>query len=306
MSHPNRLPTVSVVIPTHNRPDLLKKAVTSVIGQDYPGDIECVVVFDKAVPTPVPVKPGPRRSIRTLANERTPGLAGTRNAGALAATGELLGFLDDDDEWFPDKLRRQVALMAKEGAHVVTCGVYICRGRRQIRRVPKSRVTFENLLRSRHMEVNPCTILVERSKFLTDVGFVDEQLPGSYAEDYEWLLRAAKTGDILAVEEPLVRLHWHGSSYFARDWEVIAAACRYLLRKHPDFATEPAGLARISGQIALALAASGHRAGARSWARRALRLNPRQPRGYLAVLASAGVVRAETMLRMANAVGRGL
>jgi glycosyltransferase involved in cell wall biosynthesis len=303
---PTRLPSVSVVVPTHERPQLLERAVRSVVDQDYRGDIECIVVFDRAAPSPVPVQTGPGRSIRVLANERTPGLAGARNTGALTASGELLSFLDDDDEWLPRKLSRQVDLMSGTAAHLVACGLYICRDRREIRRRAQPRITYQDLLRSRHMEANACTILVERSRFLNDIGPVDEEIPGSYAEDYEWLLRAARKGDILAIEEPLARISWHGSSYFARDWATIAAAQRYLLAKHPDFARQPAGLARISGQISLALAASGHRATSRRWARRAVRLNPRQPRPYLAMLASAGLVSADTMLRMANLFGRGL
>jgi glycosyltransferase involved in cell wall biosynthesis len=306
MSAPSRFPTVSVVIPTHARPQLLARAVKSVLGQDYPGDIECLVVFDQTAPKPVPVETGPRRSISTLVNERTPGLAGARNAGALAATGDVLGFLDDDDEWLAAKLRLQVELMRRERTHLVACGIYICRGGRQIDRAGKPRVTYQDLLRSRHMEVNPCTLLVERSRFLTEIGLVDEQIPGSYGEDYEWLLRAARTADIVAVRRPLVRIYWHGSSYFARDWETIAAAHRYLLSKYPDFASEPAGLARISGQLSLALAATGDRAKSRRWAAKAMRLAPLEPRAYLAMVASTGVIRPETMLRMANAFGRGL
>ena len=72
MSAPSGFPTISVVIPTHARPQLLARAVKSVLGQDYPGDIECLVVFDQATPHPVPVETGPGRSISTLVNERTP------------------------------------------------------------------------------------------------------------------------------------------------------------------------------------------------------------------------------------------
>ena len=300
------LPKVSVVIPTHNRPELLLRAVETVLGQDYAGEVECLVVFDQARPAPVCVEPGPRRALRALANHLTPGLAGARNAGALAATGELLGFLDDDDEWLPRKLSEQVAVMQQERAPLVSCGICVCRGGRRFDRVPPPRVTFRDLLRSRQMAVNPATILVERTRFLGDIGPVDEEIPGSYAEDYEWVLRAARAHDVPVIQQPLVRINWHGSSYFARDWETIAAAQRYLLAKYPEFASEPAGLARITGQVSLALAAAGKRAGAWRWARRTLRLNLFQPRAYLALAVAAGVVRAETLLRAANAFGRGL
>ena len=299
-------PSVSVVIPTRERPHVLPRAVKSVLEQEYDGQVECLVVFDQAPVTDVPLEAGPGRAVRTLANGRTPGLAGARNAGALEATGELLGFLDDDDEWLPDKLRRQVDCMRRTGAHAVGSGLYVCRGGRRIRRAAKGRLSYADLLRARHMEVNACTVLVDRERFLTDIGLVDERLPGSYAEDYEWLLRVARTGDIVSVPEPLVRIHWDDRSYFARDWPSIAAAQRYLLERYPDFGRDRRGLARITGQISFALAAAGRTAGARRWAFEALRLDPRQPRPYLAMLISLGVLRADTVLRMANALGRGV
>lgn len=299
-------PSVSVVIPTRDRPRMLERAVASVVGQDYPGELECLVVFDGTDRGLVDTELPPRRSLRVLSNDRTPGLAGSRNCGALGARGELLAFLDDDDEWLPRKLSVQQELMRAEGARIVGCGIYVCRGARSTRRPAKRRVTYRDLLRARHMELNPCTLLVDRSFFLDDVGLVDESLPGSYAEDYEWLLRAAPKADILSAADPLVRIRWHADSYFARDWTTIVAALRSVLVKHPALATEAGGLARIAGQLAFALAASGERRSAQRWARTAVQANPREARAYLALLVSAGLVRAGSVLRTANALGRGL
>ena len=53
-----------------------------------------------------------------MTNERTPGLAGGRNSGILAGSGELVAFCDDDDEWLPTKVEKQVeALAGAVGAH---------------------------------------------------------------------------------------------------------------------------------------------------------------------------------------------
>ena len=303
---PAPAPSVSVVIPTRDRPQMLERAVSSVVCQDYPGEIECLVVFDGGDAGPVVSNLPPGRSLRTLSNDRTPGLAGSRNCGALAARGELLAFLDDDDEWLPRKLGVQQELMRAERARIVGCGIFVCRGTRSTRRPAKRRVTYRDLLRARHMELNPCTLLVERSFFLHEVGLVDESLPGSYAEDYEWLLRAAPKADIVSAPEPLVRIRWHADSYFARDWSTIVAGLRSTLAKHPALATETDGLARIAGQLAFALAALGERRSARRWARTAVRANPREVRAYLAWLVSAGLVRAGSVVRTANALGRGL
>ena len=102
------LPSVSVVVPTRQRMELLRRALASIVGQRYDGSIEIVVVFDQEAPLDPGVETGPLRSIRLLPNERAAGLAGARNTGILAATGDFVAYCDDDDEWLPDKVRRQI------------------------------------------------------------------------------------------------------------------------------------------------------------------------------------------------------
>jgi glycosyltransferase involved in cell wall biosynthesis len=301
-------PAVSVVVPTRDRPELLGRAVRAVLGQRYPGEIECLVVFDQSELALPAVRPGERRTVRVVRNDRTPGLAGARNAGALTAQGELLAFCDDDDVWHPDKLRKQVALLeARPDATAVGCGTVVRYGDRSIARpVGRDPVTFRDLLRSRRMEIHPSSITVRREQFLNEIGLVDEALPGSYAEDYEWLLRAARRGPIVAVPEPLVTISWNRSSYFAEQWGTIARALRYLLDHYPEFRTVPRGLARIQGQVAFALAASGRRREALAWARRSLVSSPIEPRGYLAVAVAAGLVSPEGLLHLAHRFGKGI
>jgi GT2 family glycosyltransferase len=301
-------PPVSVVVPTRDRPELLRRAVTAILGQTYPGPVECVVVFDQSDPDlPWPELPA-GRSLRVVRNQRTPGLAGARNSGILAATGELVAFCDDDDEWLPEKLARQVArLLATPSASVATTGILVrYQDRTTTRLAPTVMVTHRQLLRSRLTELHPSTVLARRDLVLDAIGLVDEQIPGSYAEDYEWLLRASRHGPVLAVPEPLAVIHWHQSSFFADRWRTIISALTYLVDKHRDFQQEPSGLARIYGQIAFAHAALGERRPARSWARRTLSLDRRERRAYLAIAISLGLVSARNVIRLAHAAGKGI
>jgi glycosyltransferase involved in cell wall biosynthesis len=301
-------PSVSVVVATRDRPELLRRAVAAILGQTYEGPVECLVVFDQSDPALPWGDPGPGRRLRRLRNRRTPGLAGARNTGADHATGELLAFCDDDDEWLPDKLTEQVAsLRGRPDLAVATTGVLVRYGDRIIVRVaPTSVVTYGQLLRSRMVELHPSTVVVRRQAFLGPIGPVDEDIPGSYAEDYEWLLRAARIAPVLAVQEPLVTVHWHRSSFFADRWRMIISALTYLVDKHRELQREPAGLARIYGQIAFAHAALGERGDARSWARRTLSLDRRERRAYLALAVSLGLVRARTVVRLAHLAGKGI
>jgi GT2 family glycosyltransferase len=301
-------PSVSVVVPTRDRPELLRRAVTAILGQAYPGPVECVVVFDQSDPDLPWGDPGPGRRLRLVGNQRTPGLAGTRNTGVMHATGELVAFCDDDDEWLPGKLDRQVAALAgRPEAAVATTGIVVRHGDRSVTRLaPTPQVTHGQLLRSRMTELHPSTVLVRRAELLDGIGLVDEHIPGSFAEDYEWLLRAARRAPVLAVREPLVVVHWHQSSFFADRWRTIIAALTYLVDKHHELQQEPAGLARIYGQIAFAHAALGERRDARRWARRTLSLDRRERRAYLALAVSLRLIKARTVVRLAHVAGKGV
>jgi glycosyltransferase involved in cell wall biosynthesis len=301
-------PLVSVVVPTRDRPELLRRAVTAILGQTYRGPIECVVVFDQSDPDLPWAELPPGRRLVLVGNERTPGMAGARNSGILAATGELVAFCDDDDEWLPEKLARQVGrLQATPSASVSTTGILVrYKDRTTTRLAPTVLVTHEQLLRSRLTELHPSTVLARRRQLLDDIGLVDEEIPGSYAEDYEWLLRASRLGPVLAVAEPLAVIHWHQSSFFADRWRTIISALTYLVDKHQDLEAEPSGLARIYGQIAFAHAALGERRPARRWARRTLSLNRRERRAYLAIAISLGLVSAKNVVRMAHVAGKGI
>lgn len=302
------IPTVSAVVPTRDRPELLRAALDAILAQDYPGDIEVLVVYDQSTPDETLSRDDPHRRVRVITNTRTPGLAGGRNTGILAATGDLIAFCDDDDEWLPEKLARQVArLLATPGSAVSTTGILVrYQDRTTTRLAPTILVTHRQLLRSRLTELHPSTVLAHRDRLLSQIGLVDEQLPGSYAEDYEWLLRASRHGPVLAVPEPLAVIHWHQSSFFADRWRTIISALTYLVDKHRDLQQEPSGLARIYGQIAFAHAALGERKPARRWARRTLSLNRRERRAYLALAISLGLVSAKTVVRMAHVAGKGI
>jgi glycosyltransferase involved in cell wall biosynthesis len=300
-------PAVSVVVATRNRPHLLAVAIGSIAAQTYEGVIETVVVFDQCEPSHVQESDDPRRPVRITNTTDRVGLAAARNTGVEIARGELLAFLDDDDEWEPAKIERQVRELERTGAHVCVTGITIARDSRRVVRVPTAReLTVDSLIAHRVVAAHPSSVLVKRASFLGPIGIVDEDIPGSYGEDYDWLLRAARLGPIAVVEEPLVLVHWGKQSYFADRWQTIIDANDYLLAKHPEFATSKVGLSRLHGRKAIALAALGRRREARVWARKALRLNRRDRRAYLAFLLSTGVVKVDQVMRLANRAGRGL
>jgi glycosyltransferase involved in cell wall biosynthesis len=307
-AEPGSWPLVSAVIPTMNRPQLLRRAVQSVIDQDYPGLIECLVVYDGTEPVMPDVQLRDGRTVQVLVNNRTKGLAGNRNTGYLAATGELVGSCDDDDEWLPGKLRAQIELLREhpEASAAASGFVYHYRGKDIPREAELPALSFADLLNDRHLEANASTYLIERRKLLDEIGLVDEQLPGSYAEDYELLLRAARLGPIVCVRQPQSRVYLHDSSFFADRWQTINDALTYLLERVPEFRQDPAGLARIEGQIAFSHAALGNRSSAAKWAVRSLRKSRGARQSYAALVVAGRLMSADRVLATARRFGRGI
>ena len=191
-----------------------------------------------------------------MARNRTPGLAGARNSGVLAAEAELVAFCDDDDTWLPAKLTRQIAaLNAAPTAEMVCCGVEVeYAGTFHRRLLDQREVTLTDLLRDRLTELHPSTFVMRRKAVIDGFGLVEEEIPGSYAEDYEFLLRAARSHPVLNVPMVGVRVLWSQGSYFTGRWTTIREALTWLLDRYPEFASVPEGEARILGQIAFATA----------------------------------------------------
>ncbi|RZU49283.1 GT2 family glycosyltransferase [Krasilnikovia cinnamomea] len=299
-------PSVSVVVATKDRPGLLERAVAAILGQVYPGPVECIVVYDHVPVRELDVPIGAYRTLKVISNGRRPGLPGGRNSGVDAATGELLAFCDDDDIWLPAKLSRQVALLADPAVGAVSCGLRLRGPGIDTERVlTRDRVILDELLADRVMEVHSSTMLLRRSAWLA-AGEVDEDIPGGYSEDYEWLLRLAAHTPIAICRQPLVVVDWHGGSFYFGRWATIVEAQRYLLRKHPELALSRTGTARIRGQIAFALAAGNRRLEAIRELAAVLRLNWREKRVLVIVPVILGLVTGERVLRMAQRRGRGV
>jgi glycosyltransferase involved in cell wall biosynthesis len=305
---PSEWPSVCVVLPTYNRPGPMLEALDSVLRQDYPGDLEVVVVFDHTPPDMSLEQRGSTSRVRVLTNARQRGLAGNRNTGILAASSDLIAFLDDDDIWLPGKLTRQVsALLSEPTAQFATTAMEVdYEGGLHERRAGTDRVRHRDLLRSRMAMLHSSSFLVWREALVDEIGLVDESLPDSMAEDWELLLRASRNRPIVHVDEPLVRITWGASSYFSGQWATRNAAQHWLLENYPEIAEDRIAAGRAYGSLAFGYAALGERRTAASWARRAVRASWREPRTYLALLVMTRVVKWQWLVRQLNARGRGL
>src|SRR3954471_4683499 len=213
-------PSVGVVIPTRNRPELVRRAISAVREQRYPGDLKVLVVYDQTEPDYL-LASTDGVQVLVLTNWRTSGLAGARNTGILSLDTEYVAFCDDDDRWSPDKLRRQVAaLLAEADSEFATCAIEVeYEGRTTARLAGRSRVTVDELARSRMAMLHSSSFLVRREALADSrIGLVAEDARGGRNEDWALLRRAARRAPIVPVDEPLVRVLWGRTSHYAYEY----------------------------------------------------------------------------------------
>lgn len=189
-------PLISVVIPTFNRPDLLlRRGLSSALGQRYP-HLEVLVVTDGPDPLTEAALAGVTDSrIRRLALPENRGPADARNLGVRESRGKWIAFLDDDDEWRPEKLARQLE-WALRSSHKfpVVFGSYIGRTPHGDRLHP-ARLKAPSEPLGNYMLVDPdcalmCSMIFAPRELLLRVPFT----PGRRIhEDWDWMLLAEQT-----------------------------------------------------------------------------------------------------------------
>ncbi|MFE0507722.1 glycosyltransferase family 2 protein [Peribacillus butanolivorans] len=127
-------PKVSVIIPTYKRGDIfLKRAIDSVLKQTYP-NIEIIIIDDNAnellhdyrVSTKKVVKAYKDPNIIYMQNAENLGGSLSRNEGIKFSSGEFITFLDDDDEYLPEKISNQIEKMIKNEWDVSFTDLKIC------------------------------------------------------------------------------------------------------------------------------------------------------------------------------------
>ncbi len=301
-------PSVGVVIPTRDRPELLRRAIAAVVDQDHEGVVRTIVVHDQSQPDQDVASADPRRPVEVVVNTRSAGLSGARNTGILALGTDLVAFCDDDDVWLSGKLTAQVArLRAVPTAEFCASAIEVeFRDTTSTRLAGTDTVTYEQLLRSRMSMLHSSTFLAWRAALVDRIGLVDERTPGSMCEDWDILLRASLRHPIVVVDEPLVRVLWGRTSFFAQRWETKIAAHQWMLEHHPDIAGSKVGAGRVYGQLAFSNAALHQGRETLRWARRSLRANWREPRAVLAVAVASRLVSADRVLDTLHRRGRGI
>jgi glycosyltransferase involved in cell wall biosynthesis len=187
-------PLVTVVIPTYQQAHFLGAALQSVVAQSHPNWQAIVVNNFSTDDTNEVVASFNDARIRRVDFANHGVIAASRNLGIELATGELIAFLDSDDEWYPAKLER--CIDALSGGAELVCHAERWVGGSKPERVveygPSERATYERLL----LDLNriSTSAVVVRATTLAAVGGFDTSPEFASAEDYDLWLRLARRG----------------------------------------------------------------------------------------------------------------
>ncbi|MFZ2313609.1 MAG: glycosyltransferase family A protein [Methylobacter sp.] len=197
---------ISVVVPTYNRRERLKRALLSIFAQtSLPTE---VTVIDDGSTDETGAMIRKEFPLVNYCYQENSGVSAARNLGIQQSTGDWLAFLDSDDEWLPEKLANQKALLTANPDHKIchTEESWIRNGIR-VNAAKKYAKTggwiFKYCLPL--CAISPSTVMIHRSVF-DDIGLFDVDLPA--CEDYDLWLRITASYPVLLIEEP--QIHKHG------------------------------------------------------------------------------------------------
>lgn len=234
----DRAPRVSVVLPTFGRPDELDRAIATVRAQTWT-DWELIIVDDNDPAHPDRMRTQARldaysvdRRIRRVVHASNRGGAAARNTGIRAARGEWIAFLDDDDEWAPTKLKRQLeAADAANDVGLVYCqirAVHAASGRVSVYRSEPHKCTQRDLLQRNHIGGTSCIMV--RADALRAVGMFDEALASR--QDIDLYVRLVDHHAFAFVDAPLVTMHLHRAPRISTSVSAKVRGHRHFFEKH--------------------------------------------------------------------------
>lgn len=214
-------PRVSVAISTWNRAHLVGRAIRSALAQTFE-EFELLVVDDGSTDdTPDVLAAVDDRRLHRVRHPRNYGISRTRNTALRLARGEWLAYLDDDNEWAPDYLERQLAFAGSRPE----AGVAYCRARQrhapsgseaEVGELKQGRV-FCDLVEGWNPYVSSALI---RRGLLVEAGGLDERLGAT--EDRDLWMRLAQRTEFAGTRDALLIRHVRHGPQLSHNPELLA------------------------------------------------------------------------------------
>jgi len=204
----NKIPKVSVIIPTYNRADLLPRAIDSVLNQTYQ-DFELIIVNDGSIDnTEDIVKRFQKKDkrIQYIKYDKNRGPSEARNTGMKIAKGKYVAFLDSDDEWLENKLEKQLDVFKNPQINVVTCWAYWVneiKNKTSIYTVPYFDDPLPYILKENYILSSPSGVILKKN-VIEKIGFFDSSL--RIAQDWDYWMRIIENGyNFYVIPQPLLK-----------------------------------------------------------------------------------------------------
>lgn len=195
-------PLVSVIIPTYNRGWVIQEAIDSVLDQDF-SDYELIVVDDGSDDNTPAILAAYGKKL-TVLDQSNRGVSAARNRGIAAAAGQLIAFLDSDDQWLPQKLSTQVKFF-QDNPDAFINQTQEHWNRNGVRVNPKKRHhKFSGMIFEQSLAlclVSPSAVMIKKNLFDV-VGVFDESLAA--CEDYDLWLRISCRYPVHLIDTPLI------------------------------------------------------------------------------------------------------
>ena len=202
---------VSIIIPTFKRHLYLEKALRSVLEQTF-NSFEVIIIDDDPHSTlEKQIEELRDDRVRYFKNSFQKGASYSRNFGAILSLGEYLAFLDDDDEWLPDKLEKQMAQFLKldYSYGVVYCGYNYLYNDLIIERKSQYHKNNDlNKIALRRCPVGSPTAVIRKKAFF-EVGCYDDSLPS--CQDWDLWIRLSIKYKFYPLKEPLALYRVHSN-----------------------------------------------------------------------------------------------
>lgn len=232
---------VSVVIPTHNRHDLIQRAVESALYQTFQ-QIEVIVVSDGSTDdTASVVNKICDIDKRVSFIEYFPGKGGNhaRNTGIKAAKGEWVAFLDDDDKWHETKLEKQMKIARQDENIGLVCtgilAIFDSDGSTSIY-IPDTPYDASKTILLGN-SIGSTTTVMMKHELLDACGMFDEELMAK--QDFDLWIRACQLTKVGVVKEPCVDYHnLVSNNQVSWNYKKYADATEYLNKKYEALYTE--------------------------------------------------------------------
>jgi glycosyltransferase involved in cell wall biosynthesis len=220
-------PLVSVIIPTYNRPEFLKRTIHSILAQTYP-NLELIVVSNGFnVVNKKTVQSFKNSRITYLEQENSGGPAAPRNRGILHAQGKYVAFCDDDDLWMPNKLEKQVYALESNVDYGLCYTNMVRFNDEKEWNLPNDhgKADLDSLLYNNTIAISS---VILKKELINKFGCFCESKIVGVSEDYEFLLRYAVNTKFLYIDDSLVK-YWSGNNRTTFDDEEILGAIKYFL-----------------------------------------------------------------------------